>query len=55
VKLSDSLEERDFGGLKLLRETAGERFKRGAVIYTGNDVLPWAKDLWALPVSCLWT
>jgi predicted AAA+ superfamily ATPase len=55
AKLSDSLEDRDFNGLKFLRETVGEQFKRGFVIYTGNEILPWGKDLWALPVSCLWT
>ncbi|MDR2019988.1 MAG: DUF4143 domain-containing protein [Treponema sp.] len=54
VKLSDSLTDRDFGGLKILREAVGEQFKRGFVVYTGREILPWGKDLWALPVSCLW-
>jgi predicted AAA+ superfamily ATPase len=52
VKLSDSLREEDFYGLKLLREAAGKKFKRGAVVYTGSEILPWGENLWALPVSC---
>jgi predicted AAA+ superfamily ATPase len=54
VKLSDSLTDRDFSGLKILREAVGEQFRRGFVIYSGKEILPWGKDLWALPVSCLW-
>jgi predicted AAA+ superfamily ATPase len=55
VKLGDSLQERDFGGLKLLREAVGKKFKRGVIIYTGNETVPWGENLWALPVSCLWS
>jgi predicted AAA+ superfamily ATPase len=44
----------DLKGLKAFREVAGKRFRRGVVLYTGREALPFGSDLWALPVSALW-
>lgn len=54
VKAGRTVSSGDFAGLKALRETAGERFTRGVVLHTGTDVVPFAADLWAVPMSALW-
>jgi predicted AAA+ superfamily ATPase len=54
VKLSSTVNAKDFTGLKLLEKAAGNRFKKGVVFYTGNEITPFGENLWALPVSYLW-
>jgi predicted AAA+ superfamily ATPase len=54
VKLDSTLSEKDFANMALLREIVGKKFKRGIVIYTGTEIVPWGKDLWAIPVNFLW-
>jgi predicted AAA+ superfamily ATPase len=54
VKSSTNVDTRDFRGLRSLAATAGSRFIRGVVLYTGADTLPFGENLWALPVSRLW-
>lgn len=54
VKAGRTVGSGDFAGLRALRETAGERFTRGVVLHTGTDVVPFAADLWAVPMSALW-
>jgi hypothetical protein len=41
-------------GLELLRELAGERVRRGIVLYSGRQCVPLGKDLHALPIESLW-
>jgi len=53
VKLNSSPSAHDFGGLKILKEAVGKRFKRGIVIYTGKDIVPFGDDFWAVPVCFL--
>lgn len=53
VKLNSSPSVHDFNGIKILKEAAGKRFKRGIVIYTGKDIVPFADDLWAVPACFL--
>jgi predicted AAA+ superfamily ATPase len=55
VKLSATAHSRDFGALRHLQSKLGTRFKLGAVVYTGSETLRFGPDLWALPVSALWT
>ena len=43
----------DFDGLKLLREHLGNKFVRGILIYTGTEIVPFEKDLHAVPVNVL--
>lgn len=54
VKSSAKVEKKDFSGLRLLAEMAGERFRQGCVLYRGNEIVPFGRNLYAVPVECLW-
>jgi predicted AAA+ superfamily ATPase len=54
VKLNNSLSDGDFSNMRTLREMLGEQFKKGVVIYTGNELAPFKDDMWAVPVNYLW-
>ncbi len=54
-KLSATVRERDFGGLRHLREKLGKHFRAGVVVHTGQETLPFGDRLWAVPVSALWS
>jgi hypothetical protein len=55
VKASATPSSGDFSGLRYLRDKLGQRFKAGAVLYTGADTLPFGDRLAAVPVSGLWS
>lgn len=55
VKLGATAHSRDFDALRHLQSKLGERFKLGAVVHTGAETLSFGSNLWALPVSALWT
>ncbi len=55
VKHSERITESDLKGLGYLSEKTGGRFKRGIILYTGQQVVPLGGNLWAMPVSSLWT
>jgi len=54
VKAAASLDAHDLRGLKALADLSGERFLRGIVLYLGKDVVPFGKNLHALPVQSVW-
>jgi predicted AAA+ superfamily ATPase len=54
VKASMTVLSSDFKGLRFLKETLGDRFRRGVVLYVGNEVVPFGGKLAALPMSTLW-
>ena len=54
VKASASVVKRDMRGLEALREHLGEKFIRGIVLYTGEQVLPAGDRIWVMPVDTLW-
>lgn len=54
VKASATVSAADFRGLKALEATAGKRFVRGVVLYTGSAVVPFGPRLHAVPLSALW-
>ena len=54
VKLDSTLSGKDFRNLELCRDTIGENFKKGIVLYTGQDLAPFGDRLWAVPVNYLW-
>jgi predicted AAA+ superfamily ATPase len=54
VKASATVTAGDLKGLFALREIAGERFVRGLVAYTGEQVIPFGERLHAVPVNTLW-
>ena len=54
VKAGARVEGKDFSGLHLLAELSGERFRHGFVLHTGDSVVPFGKNLHALPIQYLW-
>lgn len=53
VKASATITERDLRGLRVLREVAGNRFRRGVVFYAGERTVGFAPDLYAVPLGVL--
>jgi len=53
IKLSAGPSARDIAGLKVLEEDLGTNFLRGILIYTGNDIVPFAGNIHAVPVTAL--
>jgi len=49
-----SVNDPDFHGLRKLRLAAGPSFVAGVVLYDGTAVIPFDKDLVAVPIRCLW-
>lgn len=54
VKASSTLKSEDFAGLRALAELAQGRFRRGVILYLGQEVIPFGADLVALPIQLLW-
>jgi len=54
IKASASINQGDFGGLRQLRNAAGRAFAKGVVLYTGEQLMPFEDNLWAVPLSVLW-
>ena len=55
VKSSATVRSGDFAGLRVLEQIAGDRFRRGVVLYTGTDVVAFGPTFVAAPVSMLWS
>ena len=56
IKASASVSIHDFKGLKALADYAGDKFRYGALFYTGKDILPFTQGknvFYALPVGLL--
>ena len=54
VKKSESVNLADFKGIKSLAELTPKEFIGGIVFYSGNQVVTFGKNLWAVPLSVLW-
>ncbi len=56
IKSTATLRQEDFKGLNRLEEIAGKKFKKGILLYTGDQLLSGfgGKNLWAVPVPQLW-
>lgn len=54
VKLASSVNASDFAGLRTLRDLAGRRFRRGVVVYGGDEPVGFGDDLYAMPIAALW-
>jgi uncharacterized protein len=54
IKASTTIKKTDLSGLKSLKETAGDKFKKGIILYTGDQALALSDDIYALPVNSLW-
>jgi len=55
IKLSDTVRKEDLQGLLSLKQTAGDDFHRGIVLYTGEQVISFGEDIQAVPLTALWT
>lgn len=51
VKAITTVTSKDFNGLRHLRETTPEQFKRGLLLYTGEQVVPFDQQLLAVPIG----
>jgi len=54
VKASATVHAHDFKGLRALAEATGGLFRRGIVLYTGTEIIPFGESLTALPAQLLW-
>ncbi len=54
VKSAATVHERDFRGLNHLKDKLGNKFKAGALLYTGANTVSFGDRLAAIPVSGLW-
>ncbi|MDR1462606.1 MAG: ATP-binding protein [Azoarcus sp.] len=54
VKAAATVTSGDFKSLRHLRETEAKRFRRGIVLYTGNELVPFGGDMFAVPMSVWW-
>lgn len=54
VKAATTVTPKDFNGLRHLRETTPKQFKRGILLYTGEQVVRFDKHLIAVPIAMLW-
>lgn len=54
VKSSASISGADFRGLAALREVAGRKFKRGVILYAGQEAVQFEKDMIACPIADIW-
>lgn len=54
VKSSTKLSQDDFKGLKFMQEKFPGKFLKGIVLYGGSEVVPFGKNLFALPIHSLW-
>lgn len=52
TKASATVRASDFRGMKTLRELPS--FHRGVVLYSGDGIVPFGDDLFAVPFSALW-
>ncbi len=54
VKASATVRAGDFNGLRALAGIAGDRFLRGILLYTGDEVVAFGRNLVAAPIHTLW-
>jgi len=54
IKASATVVGKDFNGIKKFKKIAGEKFKKGIVLYDGKEILHFGDMLLAIPISALW-
>jgi len=55
VKAGATVTAADFRGLRKLADASGKRFAAGLVLYDGDTVIPFGSNLFASPISSLWS
>lgn len=55
IKSGISIKKSDFKHIEWFRDNLSKGAPViGVVLYAGNDILPFGKNLWALPFDCMW-
>lgn len=54
VKAASSVSTSDLRGLRKLRDSVGERFAAGVVLYDGSSTIDFGDRLYAVPIARLW-
>ncbi len=54
IKKSESVSIHDFKGIQAFAELTGKDFTAGVVLYEGKEVVPFGKNIWAVPFYVLW-
>jgi uncharacterized protein len=54
IKSSSSINKNDFKGLHLLADSVPTKFKRGIILYSGNQFLSFGKNMFLVPINALW-
>ena len=55
VKASATVSSKDFSGMRKLAEACGKKFVQGLVLYDHDQVVPFAENMFAAPLSSLWS
>lgn len=55
VKSGQKVDAASFKTMKMLEAEMKRKFLRGIVLYDGNEVIPFDKNLYAVPIQALWT
>jgi predicted AAA+ superfamily ATPase len=55
VKSSATVSGGDFSGMQKLAEACGDKFIQGLVLYDHDQIVPFAKNMFAAPLSSLWS
>lgn len=55
IKMSKTVDKKDFSGIESLEEDVGDSFQKGVVLYLGDDILPFGKNKYAVPIQALWS
>ncbi len=54
ITSDSSLKESDFTNIAKAQAVLGKKMLKGIVIYLGNEIAPFGKNLWAIPANYLW-
>ncbi len=55
VKARQTVTQNDFQTMRMLQNELPTKFSRGIVLYQGDKILPFGHNLWAMPLSSLWS
>ena len=54
VKPSTTMKSNDKKGLFELQSITKNKFKKGIILYNGDEIIPFGDNIWAIPVEKLW-
>jgi hypothetical protein len=55
LKSRETIKKDDFKGIRFLAKEIGDRFKKGILLYTGQEAIPFSTNMFAFPISSLWS